>query len=76
MQGDGIISRRVPGTAGAPERKGLTLPIRGVDLVPARVRKDGNLSGLPSLMVCKTTTEMQVSLHCQAMQAPCDSKSS
>lgn len=43
MQGDGIISRRVPGTAGAPERKGLTLPMRGVDLVHARVREDGNL---------------------------------
>lgn len=23
-------------------------------------------------MVCKTTTEMQVSLHWQAMHAPCD----
>lgn len=76
MQGDGIISRRVPGTAGAPERKGLTLSMRGVDLVPARVREDGNLSGLPSLTVCRTTTEMQVSLHCQVMQAPCDGKSS
>lgn len=57
MQGDGIISRRVPETAGAPERKGLTLPTCGADSVPTHARGDGNLSGLLSLPVCRTTAE-------------------
>lgn len=57
MQGDGIISRRVPETAGAPERKGLILPTSGADSVPTQARGDRNLSGLPSLLVCRMTTK-------------------
>lgn len=52
-----IISRRVPETAGAPERKGLTLPTRRADSVPTQARGDGNPSGLPSLPVCRMTTK-------------------